>query len=238
MNDAENQIPRDTRTQAPEIRLQCLGGNPAPSPVIEGWRRFLSFPEAAGKAFQRILEPALKEPADPRNRERVETFCKEHGLSEEDVLAAIRSCDLLFRQASALDLAGEAFRRDLTALSEGRPEAIEIIASRYDAVKSDLRAAIVQESLADHGKILVGLDWRVDTVNASDRGTRLNTNVVFLTLRYRDGNRLERFTLQLTPEALKQLKQFTDRLDNPPQPARPGAPFPGMPPVPGSSKNS
>jgi len=70
---------------------------------------------------------------------------------------------------------------------------------------------IIQESLADHGKVLVGIDWREDNVTASDRGAKLNTTVVLLTLRYRENNRVERITLQLTPEAMKELKLFCDR---------------------------
>jgi len=51
----------------------------------------------------------------------------------------------------------------------------------------------------------------VDNVTASDRGAKLNTTVVLLTLRYRDGNREERITFQLTPDAVRELKLFCDR---------------------------
>lgn len=202
--------------ELPEIRLRCLNGHPAPTPVAEGWRRFLQFPAAARSGFWDVLDPAIKDPANPRNMQRVQDFCNDHGLEKEEALAAVQSCDFLLRQAIVLNLTKQEFSQDLSALSEDRLEEAEIISSHYDSVKTELRNAIIQMSLADHGKVLVGMDWRVDNITASDRGTQLDTSVVFLTLRYRDGDRLGRITLQLTPEALNQLKQFTDRLGSPP----------------------
>jgi hypothetical protein len=110
-----------------------------------------------------------------------------------------------------LDLSLEAFHHDLDALSGGDHEGAKIISAKYDEMKAGLRALIIQNSLADHGNLLVGLDWRLDEITASDRGTQLNTVVVFLTLRYRAGNQIERITFQLSPEAMKELKRFTDR---------------------------
>jgi hypothetical protein len=198
-------------TKPPEIKLNCCQGRPAPVPVVEGWRQFLRFPEQARKGFWGVLFPALLEPANPSNKQRIEAFSQEYSLEEENVLSAMRGCDFLTRQACALDMDTASFRQDLVALSEGDEQGAEVIVSQYDRTKADLRKAIIQESLADHGKVLVGIDWRVDNVTASDRGAKLDTTVVLLTLRYRDGTRLERITLQLTPEAIRELKSFSDR---------------------------
>ncbi|NIQ39938.1 MAG: hypothetical protein GTN81_15335 [Proteobacteria bacterium] len=197
--------------QPPEIRLDCCQGNPAPPFVVEGWKRFLRFPERARKGFWGLLAPALLEPANPSNKQRIELFSRQNGLAEKDVVSVVRSCDFLLRQASALDLDAATFQQDLGALSEGDEQGAEFILSQYEGAKADLRKVIIQESLADHGKVLLGIDWRVDNVSASDRGAKLNTTVVLLTLRYRDGARLERITLQLTPDAIKELKSFSDR---------------------------
>jgi hypothetical protein len=198
-------------TKTPEIKLNCCQGRPAPVPVVEGWRQFLRFPEQVRKGFWGVLFPALLEPANPSNKQRVESFSREYGLEEEAVVSAMRGCDFLLRQAGALDMDAAAFRQDLAALSEGDEQGAEVILSQYDGAKADLRKQIIQESLADHGKVLVGIDWRVDNVTASDRGAKLNTTVVLLTLRYRENNRVERITLQLTPEAIRELKLFSDR---------------------------
>ena len=198
-------------TRPPEIGLKCCQDRPAPQPVVEGWKQFLSFPEKAMNNFWGILRPALMQPANPNNRQRIESFCDDYGLEEKDVVAAMRSCDFLMRQAAALDMDATPFRQDLATLSEGDEQGAEVILSQYKEAKTDLRKMIIQESLADHGNVLVGVDWRVDNVTASDRGTNLSTTVVLLTLRYRDANRTERITLQLTPEGMKELKLFCDR---------------------------
>jgi len=198
-------------TRPPEIRLKCCQDRPVPQPVAEGWKQFLGFPEKAMNSFWGILRLALIQPANPDNRQRIESFCGDYGLKENNMVAALRSCDFLMRQAAALDMDATLFRQDLAALSEGDEQGTEVILSQYEGAKADLRKMIIQESLADHGKVLVGIDWRVDNVTASDRGAKLSTTVVLLTLRYRDANRTERITLQLTPEAIKELKLFCDR---------------------------
>ena len=202
---------QDNATRPPEIRLKCCQDRPAPHAVVEGWKQFLGFPEKAINNFWSILWPALMQPANPNNRQRIESFCGDYGLKENNVVAALRGCDFLMRQAAALDMDAAQFRQDLAALSEGDEQGGEVILSQYEGAKADLRKAIIQESLADHGKVLVGIDWRVDNVTASDRGANLNTTTVLLTLRYRDANRTERITLQLTPEGMKELKLFCDR---------------------------
>ena len=202
---------QDNATRSPEIGLKCCQDRPAPQPVVEGWKQFLSFPEKAMNNFWGILRPALMQPANPNNRQRIESFCDDYRLEEKDVVAAMRSCDFLMRQAAALDMDATPFRQDLATLSEGDEQGAEVILSQYKEAKTDLRKMIIQESLADHGKVLAGIDWRVDNVTASDRGTKLNTTVVLLTLRYRDANRTERITLQRTPEGMKELKLFCDR---------------------------
>ncbi len=201
-----------TDTPKPETGLHCFGDNPAPPHLTDGWKQLLGFPKAARDGFWSLLGIALMEPGNPKFHERLEAFCREHALAEKHAVAAIKACDVLLRQASALDLDRERFAEDLAALSDGEQEGPEILLSQYEAVKLELRRRILEGSLADHGKVFVGLDWRVDTVASSDRGAGINADVILLTLRYREGERLERITLQLTPESLKELKLFTERI--------------------------
>ena len=204
-------MPSPNDSQQFPIRLQCLNGNAAQAPIIDGWKTFLRFPPGGKRSFWNLLTPALQEPNNPRNHERLKRFCKEHKLTEEDVVNALQSCIFLLHQASSANLGEDFFRQDLMALSGDDPEAPRIILSRYENAKASFRDAIVEGTIVDHGKVLVGLDWRLDNVTASDRGTQLNTSVIFLTLRYREGDRIDRLTLQFTPQALRELKNFTDR---------------------------
>jgi hypothetical protein len=202
-----------TDSPKPETGLHCFGDGPAPPQVADGWKLLLGFPKGARDGFWNLLGIALMEPSNPKFHERLEAFCREHALAEKHAVAAIKACDILIRQASGLDLDRERFGEDLAALSDGQQEGPEVLLSQYDAVKLELRKRILEGSLADHGKVFVGLDWRVDNVASSDRGAGINADVILLTLRYREGERLERITLQLTPESLNEIKLFTERID-------------------------
>ena len=102
-------------------------------------------------------------------------------------------------------------KQDLIALSDGDTPLVAEFQKYFMATKQMLRNRLTEITLADHGKLLTGLDWRVDNVTASDRGTQLNATVVYLTLHYREGDNQDRVSLQLTPEYIKHLKAFTDR---------------------------
>jgi hypothetical protein len=199
-----------------ELVLHCFGEIAPPAQVVEGWKRLLGFPQQARAGLWALLGSALLEPASPDFRERLEAFCREHALAERHVVEAVQACDVLIRQASALDLDRDRFGQDLDALSDRQGAVPQDLLSRYDSLKDELRRRMVQGSLADHGKVLVGLDWRVDKVVSSDRGAQLDTDVVLLTLRYREGERLERITLQLTQETLRELRLFTERISDQP----------------------
>jgi hypothetical protein len=57
-----------------------------------------------------------------------------------------------------------------------------------------------------------GVSWRVEHVTASNRGQSLNLPVVTLTVAYREGERQDRITLQLLPDALQELQAMCQRL--------------------------
>jgi COMM domain len=197
----------------PGPALHGFAGQSPPKHVTDGWGRFLEFPAEAQPDFWDLVVSAVLQPADPGHRERFALFRQRHELPEGDLVAAIQACGVLLRQACAHDLDRERFGRDLAALSNGRAAATAPLLDRYDDIKRHVRQQLVAEALADHGKVLVGIDWRVDRVVNSSKGANLDATVVVLTFRYREGDRLERITLQLTPEALSELKAFTERID-------------------------
>lgn len=198
-------------TEGKEIKLHSFAESPPPPALMDGWRRMLDFPKQTRDAFWTFITSVPSDPVDPRTRGLLEDFCQRYELREEDLMPAVHAAGLLLRQASALDLDRTHLHRDLVALSNGTDD-FETVLAKYDTLKRDLRQRMVGEALIDHGKVLVGIDWRVDTVVSSDRGANLNATVMLLTLRYRDGDRVERITLQLTPDAMKELKTFTERI--------------------------
>jgi hypothetical protein len=197
--------------EVPTISLQCCSGAAAPAPVIVGWRHVVGLPESVRQEFWALLDRAVMAPDDPSHQERLDNFCQAHESDPASVLQALQACDFLLSSASALNLEPEVLKQDLIALSEGNTPLVDEFQKYFLATKQMLRSRLTDMTLADHGKLLTGLDWRVDNVTASDRGTQLNATVVYLTLHYREGDDHDRVSLQLTPESIKHLKTFTDR---------------------------
>lgn len=202
---------QEPSTAKGSIRLRCMQSGPAPPEIIAGWKRFRELPPAARANIWQLLAPVLLQPAGPAQAARAEQFSAEHEVSVDDLALSVQSCAFVISRASALDLGVEDFQQDLVALSGGSTELSEVLVGRYEAIKGDCRKAIIHKSLADHGKVLVGLDWRVDNLKASSHGANLETVVILLTLRYQDGEKLDQLTLQLTPSSFETLKTFMER---------------------------
>ena len=196
---------------SPSVSLQCLGGAPVPPAVVEGWRGLIRFPEESYPGFWELLGAVVMEPEDPHYQSKLESFCQDQKLELQPVLRALQACDFLLASATTINLDPKLFLKDLTTLSNGETSVPDDLLNHYQAALPHLRNRLIEATLADHGKLLTGLDWRVDNVTTSDRGTQLNSTVIYLTLRYREGDNQDRLTLQLTPAGMKQLKAFTDR---------------------------
>jgi hypothetical protein len=195
--------------------LQCLGGAAAPQELVAGWQSVLALPAAALAEFTRVLRAGLcAEPGDGAGA--VRALAAGSGTSEADLGAALSATGFVLRQASRLDLDDAAVAADLAALSFDHARAPAVagaVLESFRASKASLRQQALHDALADHGKLLVGLNWRVDKVTASDRGLQFAADVVFLTLVCRDQAGTERVTLQLTPTSLQALKAFCQRFD-------------------------
>ena len=195
------------------IQLHCRQGQPAPQPVVDGWQRYLTFSPQAQTDLWTLVAVGVAQPEDPRNQARIEELCSRHELPQEDAVMAAQACGFLLSSACAANLAPVAFRQDLTALSNGTSSGSEAILSRYDSLKTELRKVYTLNTVSDHGKLFLGLDWRVDRISASHRGVQLDTDVIFLTLRYREAHETGKFTIQFTPEGMKELGQFMQRFE-------------------------
>jgi len=195
----------------PHRGLNSYRGAPAPAAVVDGYARFQSFSDAARSDIWRVLAPGLLEADLPAARAAFEAFCSDHGVAPQELGAALVALRFLVEGASALNLERAELAEDLARLGDGSGGAAEVLLAHYDEIKGRVRHRIVERTLADHGCVLTGIDWRVDEVRASDRGTDLGISVVLLTLRYREGGEQRRLTLQLTPDGLSQLKAFTNR---------------------------
>lgn len=202
----------DPDTTQQQTTLNCLEGRPVPPVVIEGWKQLCALPRTCRESFWLLLAPVLMNPENATNKELILLFSKEHDVPPESLLSAMGCCELLLKQAAAMDLPEDLFRQDIEALSGGNLDDVgQFILTRYPDAIQGLRRQILLESLAAHGKVMTGLQWRLDTLKHSSKGNNLNTDIVLLTLSYREGQDENSITLQLTEEAARQLKKFCDR---------------------------
>ena len=193
--------------------LKVLQGEPAPAEVQDGWRRLSRFPDGALNRWWTLLEPALAKPDLLRDGRRVAEFAEHFALDHDDVRVAVQASAVLVGRAVAIDLPVDDLKEDLTTLSGRFGSAAEAVTAGYRDRIRGLRKLAFERSLVDHGNTMVGLEWRIDQVSASSHAIGLDSSVVLLTLRYQRGDDVERLTLQLTPSALNQLREFVGRFD-------------------------
>jgi hypothetical protein len=192
-------------------KLNCLGGQETPEEFVTGWKNFLAFPREAQNDFWEVVYQGLTVPSPEVIQQAGRQFCEKYTVDEADGALALQVCVQLISQGTALDLSQEQFRDDLMRLGNDDPVAAEFVASRYQQAKQVLRGALLGTVLADHGKVMTGLNWRVETVQAADRAANLNATVIHLSFQYQEGMEVGRVNLQLTPESLQAIKAFTNR---------------------------
>lgn len=195
----------------PPLRLHCLGGAEAPFDTSFDLREVRLLPPGAQKHLWRVLGPSLSEPIPDGVGRKLEAFAKEHQIPRERLARAIRACRFVLRAATMRDLPLDLFLQDVSGLLGTAESNVHLVlASGYERAKSAILHENLAGALGDHGKILLGVDWRVDTVNVSQRGAGVQSRVAFLTLRYLEGDTRGRVTVQALPDVVRQLRSICD----------------------------
>ncbi len=193
------------------IPLACLRGEPAPPDLAKDLVTAAILPASARARLWDALGPSLPEPVPAEAEGLLDAFCETHGAAPALLAPVIKACRFLVREASVRDLPRADLAEDLALL--GAPDELQrVLVAGYDSAKQMIRAAILRQTLIEHGRLLVGASYRLDTIEASESGTRLNTPVVMLTLRYLEGEGDGRFTVQVLPETLRQIRALCDQI--------------------------
>lgn len=195
----------------PSLPLQCLGGRPPPAEMSADLALLPRLPAPARRELYRVLGPCLSEPVPGSVEPALEDFRQAFQLDEGALARALRASRFLLRQAAMLDLPASAFAEDLGKLGHGEELAATLMPG-YEAAKAMVRDELTSAVLADHGKVVERVDWRLDQVVSSNRGAQLGGPIAVVTLSFREGERRDRITLQLPAEALRELKAMCARL--------------------------
>jgi hypothetical protein len=192
---------------------QCFPNEGPPDAVIAGLRMLLGLPRGAQSNLWHLIRVGLEEPETADHRQLLESYAMRFEANPAHLVGAVRACQFMLRQAAVRKIGQEGFVQDLEALSAGNRAAIELLTPHYLRVRNQLRIQLLEDTLADHGNVLVGFDWRIDDVNVSNHGELDSVPVVFMNFAYRNGDETKKLSLQLSPSALASLKAFWDRFE-------------------------
>lgn len=198
-------------TAAP-IALHSLGGGGAPPDLGDDLRRLLLLPAEALLDYWKVLGPCLAEKISAETERLLDVFCSAYRIPDDDLALTIKACRFLIQSAAKRNVPAERFGDDLDRLCPDAPGLKELLLAGYGAAVSQIRQGILKAAISDHGKLLIGAQWRVDTIEASEQGAALGMPVAMLTLHYREGNEVKRITLQALPDMMGELKGICEQV--------------------------
>ena len=192
------------------LTLHALGGGIAPPDLGGDLRRLLRVrPDGLGKLWQ-VLGPCLGDKLSAETEKLLDVFCSAYGVKDEDLGRAVKACRFVIQAAAKLDLPKDRFGEDLARLCPDAPVIAEVLLAGYDVAKKQLRQGAALAAVLGHGKVAVNAEWRIDTIETSERGGRIRVPVTMLTLHYREGSESGRITLQLLPDVIEKLKAMCE----------------------------
>jgi hypothetical protein len=135
----------------------------------------------------------------------LDAFCVEHGVAPDDLGRALKAARFLVREASRRNVDLEGFAEDLALLSSDGALA-RVLLRGFEAGRAQVRREALARTIANHGRVLRDVEWRVDVIAASTQGDALRAPVAFLTLRYEEDGEQKVITLQALPDVLQKLE--------------------------------
>ncbi|MDB4984826.1 MAG: hypothetical protein JWN04_4 [Myxococcaceae bacterium] len=194
-------------------KWQGFGADGPPANLIAGWRMLLGLPRGAQQNLWHLIPVGLLEPETAEHRQLLENYAMRFEANPAHVMGAVRACQYALRHSAANNIEQDPLMADLRFMSAGNAAGVELLMARFSELKTQLRLRLLEDTLADHGNVLVAFDWRIDSVSASNHGEMESVPVVFLNLAYRNGETVHKLPIQLTPSAVVSLKTFLDRFE-------------------------
>jgi hypothetical protein len=200
------------RTVAAPLRLYCLGGDEPPPELGADLLRLLRLPAEALSKLWQVLAPSLADTISKETEELLDVFCTAYRVDEDELARTIKACRFVIREAARRDVPAAALAKDLDGLCPGDSLVKELVLAGYVPAKEQIRHEIIKVAVSDHGKLLVGVKWRVDAIQSSEGGVQLKLPVAMLTLHYREGAEVGRVTLQVLPDMMGELKNACEKV--------------------------
>jgi hypothetical protein len=178
-----------------------------------------ALPKAALAKLPSLLAELVGAMPEDQLDTRLVRLCRGTELDPERAAPPLKAARFLFRQAASAGAGVAELTADVERLC-GDASVAQVLARAYDAVLPGLRDEIASASITAHGKVLAGVEWRLDAIAASSRGRGLQIPIALVTLRYQDRGDAGSFTVQLLPSMVKELRDACDALLGPHPPPR------------------
>jgi hypothetical protein len=193
----------------PPVTLQCLMGGAAPPDLGDNLASLLALPEAVQGSYAEVLEANLSPIIDDRVETRMKRYCRRYGIEPELLAPSVKACRFLFTSTVKAGVDREAFVADVTTLlsEEQAAGVLERLLPLFDDAFPKMMQAAVFQSIAEHGKVVRAVRWRMDVIKASDHGLNLEVPVATITLQYQEGPNAAQASFQLLPEQAAELKR-------------------------------
>lgn len=206
-----DEAPAAARAEGPEPRgpsLQCLRGMSAPEDLPADVASLCSLPPPLRERFFDLLAPYLAGVPSDEDQQRLFALCEEHAFDPQRLVGPIRGARFLIQSAARAALDEDAFAKDVARLIESDRvvDALSVLVPCFRRAAPELRRQIALRTIADHGRLVTDVNWRVDKIVNSEHGDGVNVPVAVLTFRYQEGAKEERITVHLLPEQLGKLK--------------------------------
>lgn len=203
-----------TEEKKPEPSLDILGGASPPAELRDDLLRLLSFSEEARKDFWMVLGAYLQPVLDDTAQRTIVDYCERHELTSDRIAPAVKGTRFLFQEAARLDKSPSdliAALEELLSEDDAR-ELVALLVPWLEDFLPKLRTNLTRRAIADHGKVVVDTQWRVDRIGSSSRGDNLHASVAVVTFTYQDGERTDRVTLHLLPDQVDILRKSADAM--------------------------
>jgi hypothetical protein len=192
--------------------LRSLGAKAPPTDLAVDLRRLLGLPTAAVGKLWTVLLPSLDDPLPPEAASLLDMFSAAYGVDPDALASPIRAIRFLYTEVARNDIDEATLAADLALLCPDEPLVHELVLAGFQPAKDRLRKQMLQAALADHGNLLIGARWRLDMIQASERGRRLSVPVAILTLQYMEGSEKRRITVQALPDMMGELKTICEQV--------------------------
>ncbi len=191
------------------IALRCLMGMAAPADLGAHLASVLDLPDAVQGTFAEVLDAYLVPVLDDRVQTFVKRYCRRYELEPAVLIPSAMAARYLFTNAAKAGVDGTAFMTDVRALvPEPRASLVlERLLPLFEMALPKLRQAAVMRSVAEHGRVVRAVRWRMDVIRASDHAIALDVPVATITLQYQEGANASQASYQFLPEQAAELKR-------------------------------